>query len=466
MDFAAVLAVEFAYAIANLFLISAGLAVVFGMMRVINLAHGEFMMLGGYATIVAVNAGINVFVAMLLVAPLFVGLFGLACERLVIQHLYGRLIDTMLASWGLSLLIIGVVTMIFGNTTTGIPTPIPGFRIGGYQVNGYNLFVIVVVVILIGLMFCVLKWTHAGLIARGTMQGAEMSSALGHNTARIYMATFFAGSALAGLAGGRACSAGRPGSCLGRSIYRQGIHRGHRRGAVGCRRPSGRFDDIRFCRTVLHFRRYAGDRRGSPSRCGHLPPPAPAEGNNRQVPEGVPVMSGSASRALAAATAVGLVAMLVLPFAVDTYTLTVLAIYGMLALSLGLVWGYGGILCFGQSAFFGLGAYAYAVATINVGESTLPVLVGVLVPALTALLLGAMMFFGRLTDVYLGVVTLVFTLILNRLLNSTAGPEYVIGKARLGGVQRDPGFPHPECSRLPGCLCLGRCIVLCVFRWR
>ncbi len=202
MDFAAILAVEFAYAIANLFLISAGLAVVFGMMRVINLAHGEFMMLGGYATIVAVNAGINVFLAMLLVAPLFVGIFGLVCERLVIQHLYGRLIDTMLATWGLSLLIVGAVSTIFGNTTTGIPTPIPGFRIGAYQVNGYNLFVIVVVAVLIGAMIAILKWTRAGLIARGTMQGAEMSSALGHNTARVYMATFFAGSALAGLAGG------------------------------------------------------------------------------------------------------------------------------------------------------------------------------------------------------------------------------------------------------------------------
>ncbi len=202
MDFAAVLAVEFVYAIANLFLISAGLAVVFGMMRVINLAHGEFMMLGGYATIVAVNAGINVFVAMLVAAPLSVGLFGLACERLVIRHLYGRVIDTMLATWGLSLLMIGTVTMIFGNTTTGIPTPIPGFQIGAFQVNGYNFFIIIVVIALISLMFAALKWTRAGLIARGTMQGAAMASALGHNTARVYMATFFAGSALAGLAGG------------------------------------------------------------------------------------------------------------------------------------------------------------------------------------------------------------------------------------------------------------------------
>ena len=202
MDFAAILVVEFVYAIANLFLVSAGLAVVFGMMRVINLAHGEFMMLGGYATIVAVKAGMNVFVAMLVAAPLFVGLFGLACERLVIRHLYGRVIDTMLATWGLSLLLIGTVTMIFGNTTTGIPTPIPGFRMGGYQVNGYNFFIIIVVTALICLMFATLKWTRAGLVARGTMQGAAMASALGHNTARVYMATFFAGSALAGLAGG------------------------------------------------------------------------------------------------------------------------------------------------------------------------------------------------------------------------------------------------------------------------
>ena len=76
---------------------------VFGMMKVINLAHGEFMMLGGYATITAVNFGVNVFFAMLIVAPLIVGLIGLVVERLVIRHLYGRLIDTMLATWGLSL---------------------------------------------------------------------------------------------------------------------------------------------------------------------------------------------------------------------------------------------------------------------------------------------------------------------------------------------------------------------------
>ncbi len=129
-----------------------------------------------------------------------------------------------------------------------------------------------------------------------------------------------------------------------------------------------------------------------------------------------------------------------LPMVISTYTLTVLAIYGLLGLSLGLIWGFGGILCFGQAAFFGLGAYTYAVAAINIGESTLPMILAILVPAIFAALLGAMMFYGRLTDVYLGVITLVVTLILFKFINSTAGPQYVIGNARLGGFNGIPGF--------------------------
>ncbi|MCY4167787.1 MAG: branched-chain amino acid ABC transporter permease [Rhodobacter sp.] len=201
MDLYAVVLVEMLYGVASLVLISAGLAVVFGMIKVINLAHGEFMMMGGYATITAVNLGVNVFVAMLVIAPVAVGLIGLVVERLVIRHLYGRLVDTMLATWGLSLFFIGLVTMVFGNTTTGISTPIPGFAIGDYQVNGYNFFIILVSASLLVVMLSVLKGTRSGLIARGTMQRPDMAAALGYNPDRIYMATFFCGSALSGLAG-------------------------------------------------------------------------------------------------------------------------------------------------------------------------------------------------------------------------------------------------------------------------
>ena len=201
MDLSVVILVEMLYAVASLILISAGLAVVLGMMKVINLAHGEFMMMGGYATITAVNLGANVFFAMLVVAPIVVGLIGLAVERLVIRHLYGRLVDTMLATWGLSLFFMGLATMIFGNTTTGISTPIPGFALGNYQINGYNFFIIVVSVVLLVAMLVVFKATRAGLIARGTMQRSDMAAALGYSPDRIYMATFGVGSALSGLAG-------------------------------------------------------------------------------------------------------------------------------------------------------------------------------------------------------------------------------------------------------------------------
>ena len=201
MDLVFVIIVEMLYAVASLVLISAGLAIVFGMMKIINLAHGEFMMMGGYVTITAVSLGANVFVAMLLIAPLVVGLIGLVVERLVIRHLYGRLVDTMLATWGLSLFFIGLATMIFGNTTTGISTPISGFTVGNYQVNGYNFFIILVAIVLLGLMYAVLKGTRLGLIARGAMQLPDMAAALGYSPERIYMATFFCGSALSGLAG-------------------------------------------------------------------------------------------------------------------------------------------------------------------------------------------------------------------------------------------------------------------------
>jgi urea transport system permease protein len=202
MDFAAIVILEILYMIAFLALISAGLAIVFGMMRVINLAHGEFVMLGGYATIAADKAGVNIYLAMLVISPIVVGIVGLIVERLIVRFLYGRMIDIMLATWGLSLLLIGVVTLIFGNTAVSVPAPIPGYRIGHYQMGGYNLFVIAVAALLMFATWLALRYTRIGLIARGTMQGPEVVAALGYNPGIVYMLTFTAGAALSGLAGG------------------------------------------------------------------------------------------------------------------------------------------------------------------------------------------------------------------------------------------------------------------------
>jgi len=202
MDYAGVVTLEILYMIAFLALTSAGLAIVFGMMRVINLAHGEFVMLGGYTSIACYNSGINIYFAMLLVAPVVVGLVGLIVEQSIIRFLYGRMIDTMLATWGLSLLLIGLVTLIFGNTAVSMPAPITGYQLGEYQMGGYNLFIILVTVALLIAMWAVLRFTRAGLIARGAMQGADVVSALGYDPRKVYMYTFSAGAALSGLAGG------------------------------------------------------------------------------------------------------------------------------------------------------------------------------------------------------------------------------------------------------------------------
>lgn len=131
-------------------------------------------------------------------------------------------------------------------------------------------------------------------------------------------------------------------------------------------------------------------------------------------------------------------------FAIINLT-TVLAL-AILALSLALVWGYGGILCFGQTTFFGLGAYAYTIAAINFGETTGAIFVAIAVAAAFAAVLGYFIFYGRVSDVYLAVITLTVTLIFYSLLRRTSGPEYKIGNALLGGFN---GVTSPPLN-IPG----------------
>ena len=202
MDLVALLAIQVLYAIASRALISVGLAIIFGMMRVINLAHGECLRLGGYAAIEANRLGMNIWISMLVVAPVFVGLVGIAVERTIIRWLYGRMIDTMLATWGLSLFLVGLTTAVFGNTTVGLSAPLGSFEIGAYRASAYTIVVIAVGFVVLGGVFAVMRFTRLGLIARGTMQNADMAAALGINPSRVYSVTFGIGAALTGLAGG------------------------------------------------------------------------------------------------------------------------------------------------------------------------------------------------------------------------------------------------------------------------
>lgn len=202
MDQVLVTAIAIATGIATLVLISLGLAVIFGMMRIINFAHGEFIMLGAYATVLSTNAGINLWIAMLVIAPAFVALVGLGCERLLIRRYYGNLTTTMLLTWGLSLFLVGSVTALFGNTTRGIAAPLGSVTFGNYSVSVYQLFLIAFAALLVLGAALFLTRTRFGLIARGTMQNPAMASTLGIDPGRVYAATFAVGAGLSGLAGG------------------------------------------------------------------------------------------------------------------------------------------------------------------------------------------------------------------------------------------------------------------------
>lgn len=202
MDFTAYFFIQIVYAIATLALISVGLAVIYGMMRVINFAHGEFLMLGGYAVILPVQAGVNLWVAMLVIAPVSVGIFGVVVERLIIRPLYGRVIDTVLATWGLSLLLIGFASATLGYYQEGSKPPLGSVAIGGYRESGYTFFVIGITIAVMAILYLGLKRTRFGLLARGTMQNPAMAAGLGVDTGKIYAATFGLGAALSGLAGG------------------------------------------------------------------------------------------------------------------------------------------------------------------------------------------------------------------------------------------------------------------------
>lgn len=202
MDIVIIFVIQILYSIAVLALISFGLALVFGMMRVINLAHGEFLTLGAYAAIFSVKAGINLWVAALLVAPLAVGAWSFIVERLLIRFLYGRLVYTMLATWGLSLAMAGAMTMIFGTTTEGISADMGAVAVGSYQASNYSLIVIMIAIVVALIVAWILFGSASGRVARAAMENQEMTQAFGYPIKRIYMMTFIAGGMLAGLAGG------------------------------------------------------------------------------------------------------------------------------------------------------------------------------------------------------------------------------------------------------------------------
>jgi urea transport system permease protein len=191
---------QFLDSFAFLVLSAVGLAIIFGMMGVINLAHGEFITVGAYGTALSYNAGFPLPLAML-VGVVLTTVFGLVVEFTVIRRLYGRLLDSMVATWGISLIMIQGIRTVFGSSIDSIGTPLGTIRYGDFSYSTYRVSLAVASLALLGLLYWVFTATEFGTRARATIQDEEMSRALGVDTNRMYMLTFGIGSALAGLTG-------------------------------------------------------------------------------------------------------------------------------------------------------------------------------------------------------------------------------------------------------------------------
>jgi len=195
-----------------LLLAAIGLAVTFGVMGVINMAHGEMVMIGAYATFLVQEAfrtwapglfDFSILVA-LPVAFLASGAVGVAIERSVIRWLYGRPLETLLATWGLSLALQQAVRSLFGptNREVGAPSWMSGaFELGGLTITYGRLWIVVFAFLVFAALLVALRKTWFGLSIRAVTQNRNMASAMGIRTARVDALTFGLGSGIAGLAG-------------------------------------------------------------------------------------------------------------------------------------------------------------------------------------------------------------------------------------------------------------------------
>jgi branched-subunit amino acid ABC-type transport system permease component len=191
---------QYADSISLLMLSAVGLMIIFGMMGVINMAHGELMLIGAYTTSVVFYAGGPLFVA-IPAGALTAGVFGVFLERLIIKRFYGQLLSSLVVTWGLSLLLGQGFLLVIGPSIRSLPEPFGSFSLGGFTYSYYRLFMFVMAFAITGGVWALLRFTKFGVEARATMENPQMALALGINVDKIYMLTFGLGAALAGVAG-------------------------------------------------------------------------------------------------------------------------------------------------------------------------------------------------------------------------------------------------------------------------
>ncbi len=182
--------------------VALGLMVVFGVMKIINMAHGEFFMLGAFVMVVVDRLGANLWLGILL-APLLLGALGVAIERGIIRRLYVRKdLSTLLVTFGLSIVLQQLIRLIFGPQSLSVGSPIEGsLTVFGTQYPSYRLVAAGISVVVTAAIAYAMYRTSWGIRVRATAESSTTASALGVNTGRMFSSTFAVGAGLAGLAG-------------------------------------------------------------------------------------------------------------------------------------------------------------------------------------------------------------------------------------------------------------------------
>ena len=192
---------QFGDALSFLLLSAIGLAVIFGMMKIINLAHGEFITVGAYGTVVSgkvLHLPLPIAMAFGVMVTI---IFGLILEKLVIRYLYGRPLDSVVATWGISLIVSQSFLVIFGPSYEGLQTPMGNFKLGDYSYSEYRVFLIFFSLLLLALLYILFMKTSFGTLARATIEKPEIASSMGVNVNNVYSVTFAIGAGLAGVTG-------------------------------------------------------------------------------------------------------------------------------------------------------------------------------------------------------------------------------------------------------------------------
>jgi branched-subunit amino acid ABC-type transport system permease component len=184
-----------------LYIVALGLLIIYGVLKIINLAHGAFLALGSYAAVIATWLGWNPWSA--LVIALAVGAaVGAVAEWRVLRGLYVRPLDTILATWGLNIIVVQGITLYFGREIQFAESAITrAVNVGGVTYSLYRLVLLVVAIVLGALVWLVMRRTQIGIVARAVIMNEELAQALGINTRLVRFVTFCLGAGLASLAG-------------------------------------------------------------------------------------------------------------------------------------------------------------------------------------------------------------------------------------------------------------------------